>query len=47
MTIEEILAAWFWGRYRLGWRGHLALWLITGEVYDAVNRESRGEAAQT
>lgn len=28
MNRQEMLVAWVEGRYALGWRGHVAMWLL-------------------
>ncbi len=39
MTIKEILIAWAEGRYALGWRGRLAMWLLIPVLRDEFCKE--------
>jgi len=41
MTRKEMLIGWIEGRYALGWRGHLATWLLNPVLDEMLCKENK------
>lgn len=41
MTKTELLGRWIGGTYALGWRGHLAMWILGPVINEILVKENK------